>query len=102
VTGLDALTNGWATDPAVLKHLLGLLRSWGEPAAGPPPMTQLRQTAGHPGFGVTCRRANPADPTDITLPATLPSSDRPPVCLPAASFRRSVGPQTSESGSSHG
>jgi hypothetical protein len=84
MTDLDALTNDWATDPAVLKRLLGLLHSWGEPAAGPPPMTQPQHTAGHPEFGVTCRRANPTDPLDLTLPATLPRSDRPPVCLPAA------------------
>lgn len=82
--------------------LLGLLRSWGEPAAEPPPMTQPRHTAGHPEFGVTCRRANPTEPLDITLPATVPRSDRPPGCLPAASFRRSVGRRTSESGSSDG
>jgi hypothetical protein len=99
VTDVDALTNGWVTDPAVLKRLLGLLHSWSKPAAGPPPTTQPRHTAGHPEFGVTCRRANP---TDITLPATLPSPDRPPVCLPAPSFRRSVAPQTSETGLSHG
>jgi hypothetical protein len=81
-TDVGALANDWATDPAVLARVLNRLRQWGDPD-GPPPLAQPQRTVGHPEFGVTCRRASPTDlPADITLPATLPSSNRPPVCLP--------------------
>jgi hypothetical protein len=85
-------------DSALLARVLTGLRRWGEPAA-PTPLAQLRQTARHPEFGVTCRRASPADPLiDITMPR---SPGRSPVACPPPLFRRPVEPTapTSESGS---
>lgn len=99
-TDVGALANDWATDPAVLARVLNRLRQWGDPA-GPPPLAQPQRTVGLPEFGVTCRRASPTDlPADITLPTMLPSSNRPPVCLPPSLHRRSVDPR--KSGSCHG
>jgi hypothetical protein len=98
VTGVGALPNDWATDTALLARILTRLRQWGEPAA-PTPLAQLRQTAGHPEFGVTCRRASPADPLiDITLHRR---PVQPAVACPPPLFRRPLGPTTptSESGS---
>jgi hypothetical protein len=85
-------------DSALLARVLTGLRRWGELAA-PTPLAQLRQTAGHPEFGVTRRRASPADPLiDITMPS---NAGPPPVACPPPLFRRLVGPTTptSESGS---
>jgi hypothetical protein len=96
-TDVGALPNDWVTDTALLARVLARLREWGELAA-PRPLL-LRQTAGYPEFGVSCRRANPADPlTNITMPR---SPYRPPVGCPPPLFRRTTGPRTptSESGS---
>jgi hypothetical protein len=94
VTDIGALPSDWATDTALLARILTRLREW-----NPEPR---RRTPGAPQFRASYHRANPTDPpADITLPAMLPTTARPPVYLPAASFRRSVGAQTSESGSSH-
>lgn len=83
----------WETpDTATLARILTRLRRWGEPAA-PRPLAPLRQTAaGYPEFGVTCRRASPADPLiDITMPS---NAGPPPVACPPPLFQRPVGPTT--------
>jgi hypothetical protein len=83
VTQVGAPPNDWVTDPALLARVLTRLRQWGEPAA-PPSLT------GHPEFGVSCRRADPADPpVDVTMPS---NSGRSLVACPPPLFRRPVGP----------
>jgi hypothetical protein len=61
VTDVDALTNDWVTDRAVLERVLTRLREW-----NPEPR---RRTPGAPQFGASCRRPRPGDPlADLTLP----------------------------------
>jgi hypothetical protein len=104
VTDVGALTNNWATDPAVLERVLTRLRQWGH-GEEIPHVSQRTASAGcqqpdHPVFGVSCRRTSSADPPiDITMPR---SPDRSPVACPPPLSRRPVGPRTtptSESGS---
>ncbi|MGB9281613.1 MAG: hypothetical protein WCB57_16250 [Pseudonocardiaceae bacterium] len=103
MTDVGALTNNWATGPAVLERVLTCLRQSGR-GEQIPHLCQRAASAGcqqpdHPVFGVSCRRASSADPPiDITMPR---SPDRSPVACPPPLFRRPVGPTTptSESGS---
>jgi hypothetical protein len=103
VTDVGAVTNNWATDPAVLERVLARLRHWGH-GEEIPHVAQRTGCAGsqqsdHPVFGVTRRRASPADPPiDITMPR---STDWSPVACPPPLFRGPAGPSTptSESGS---
>lgn len=103
VTDVGALPNDWGTDPTLLERVLTRLRQWGRGEEIPHVSETMnsvdRQQPDHPVFGVSCRRASPADPpVDITMPR---SPDRSPVACPPPLFRRPVGPTTpiNESGS---
>jgi hypothetical protein len=102
-TDLGALTHNWATNPAVLERVHTRLRQWGHAEEIPHVPNRTASTGcqqpDHPVFGMSCRRANSADPpSDITMPR---NPDRSPVACPPPLFRRPVGPNTptSESGS---
>lgn len=100
---VGALPNDWVTDPVLLERVHTRLRQWGRceeiPHVSETTNSVDCQQLGHPVFGVSCRRASPADPpVDITM---IRSADRPPIACPPPLFRRPVGPTTptSESGS---
>jgi hypothetical protein len=96
VTEVGALPNDWVTDQALLERVLTRLRQWGRgeeiPHVSKSTNSVDRRQPGHPVFGVSCRRASPADPpVDITM---IRSADRSPVACPPPLFRRPVGPTT--------
>jgi hypothetical protein len=101
VTDVGALPNDWVTDPALLERVLTRLCQWGRgeeiPHVSETTNSVDHQQLGHPVFGVSCRRASPADSPDITMPS---NSGRSLVACPPPLFRRPVGPTipTSESG----